>query len=78
MKFNYDNTREETRKPVAMVYMTHLIIRGDEGEAVYLCSDQATLDKVFVHHKETFDEILEDSVHVEKVFYKGDSVIITF
>ena len=79
MKFEYDKTVEEVRKPVAVIYCSHLVIRGDGGEAIYLCSDSAVRDKAFVATREKFDDVL-NSAHpkVEHRFYTGDSITITF
>ena len=79
MKFEYNKKSEEVRKPVAVIHYSHLVIRGDEGEAIYLCSDSAAISRAFCKEKGYFDDILDRNIDgVERRFYEGDSITITF
>ena len=84
MKIEY-KSKEEVEEPVALIYCTHLVLRGENGEAVYLtgpysqCPPSGT---AVVHDTETFECLLSlkggDRSEDYTPIYKGDSVTITF
>lgn len=78
MKFDWEN-KEEDRECVAIMWLTHLVIKGDDGEAFVLCSPNAGNSRAFISdlsfsHYENYDS----SLYEKHKFYRGDSITITF
>lgn len=74
MKFEYHEKEEVEREVVAVLWATHLVIKGGCGNAFVLCSDVAPEDHAFKGRD--FDYYLNDLP--TKKFYKGDKITITF
>lgn len=68
------------REPVAVIYCTHFVMKGENGEAVYLTGNESKCpppDTVMVHSIETFQDVLDWCLDGE-VVYKGDKVTLQF
>lgn len=68
------------REVVALHYLSHFVMRGENGEAVYLTSDEASVpppNTAFVHPSDMFDDLI-NSTYTTQVVYKGDKVTLQF
>ena len=72
MKFEYQTEDSEV---VAVIWATHLVVKGDSDEALVLCSDSTVSRHAFCDRD--FDYYLTNS-STSKKFYKGDKITITF
>lgn len=85
MEIKYTPKEEVKEGPVALIYFTHLVFKGEDGEAVYLTgpySQSLPSGTALTHSSETFESLLElEGEFSEEDYtpiYKGDSVTITF
>ena len=71
---------EVEREVVALIYCSHFVMRGTDGKAVYLTSDNAAHpppNTAFVHEDDTFEDLLNDT-YEKRVIHKGDKVTLQF
>jgi len=73
-------TPNKEREVVALVFCSHFVMKGLNGEAVFLTSDSSAnppANTAFVHSGWTFEDLFI-SPNLKKVIYKGDKVTLQF